>query len=245
MAHVEVHVDDIGVESPYLVEGLPGVGLVGKIAADHLVTQWDMEHVASCHCDGIPDVAVYGEGDHGVNPPVRIYADTDRDLLALQSDIPVSPQVATEFATCVTNWFATNDVTPLYLVGLAAEKDGVPEMYGLATGSCRDLLTEQDIGAPSEDGMVSGPTGALLAEAGQQDLDSVGLIVQANAKFPDPEAARVLLANGIEPIAGVEVETDKLVDQAEEIADAREKLAQQMDQASEESSSAQPVGMFQ
>jgi len=41
------------------------------------------------------------------------------------------------------------------------------------------------------------------------------------------------------------VDTEQLVEQADKIADAREKLAQRMQQADDESSQAQPVGMYQ
>jgi uncharacterized protein len=246
MARVVDHVDDLGVESPYLLEGLPGVGLVGKIATDHLVSQWDMRHVASCHCEGIPDVAVYGEGEYAVRPPVRIYADAERNLLALQSDVPISPQAATEFASCVTEWLEAKEVTPIYLTGLATgEKGDVPGLYGVATGAGGDTLREHDISPPPESGLVSGPTGGLIAEANERGLDSVGLIVESNPQFPDPEAARAVLTNGVGPITDTEIDTDQLVEQAEEIADAKETLAQRMQQESEDSSAAQPVGMYQ
>ncbi|PSQ59661.1 MAG: 3-isopropylmalate dehydratase [Halobacteriales archaeon SW_9_67_25] len=235
----------MALESPVLVEGLPGVGLVGKIAADHLVREFDMTHVASCHCEGIPNVVIYAEDERDVRPPVRFYADEARDLLALQSDVPISPNAAVDFASCVTGWLGENDATPLYLSGLPEEKEGIPELYGVHTGDAEGLLADHDIPAPSENGMISGPTGALLAEASEQDLDSLGLVVQANANFPDPEAARVLLTRAIGPIAGVDVETDTLVEQADRIAQAREQLAQQMQQAEEESTRAEPLGMYQ
>jgi uncharacterized protein len=244
MAHVQEH-SEPKLDEPMLVEGLPGVGLVGKLAADHLVRSLDMEHFASCYCEGVPRVAVYSEDESNIRAPIRLYADEASDLLVLQSDIPVSPQAAPEFATCLTGWFARNDVTPICLSGLAREKEGVPAMYGAGTGRGEAMLADHDIDVPSESGMVSGPTGALLVEAAEQGLDSVGLIVEANKQFPDPEAARVLLEKGIEPLTGVDVETDKLVEQAEEIAEAREQLAQQMQQADEESTQAQPLGMYQ
>jgi uncharacterized protein len=204
-----------------------------------------MTYYASCHCDGLPRVAVYQEDDAAVRPPVRLYADEERNLLVMQADVPVSPQVASEFSVCVTGWLADNDVTPVYLSGLAEEKEGVPAMYGVGTGSGDQLLEEHGIDTPTESGMVSGPTGALLAEANEQGLDGVGLIVQANTKFPDPESARVLLTDGIEPIADIEVGTDELVEQADRVADARERLAKQMQEADEESTRAQPLGMYQ
>ncbi|WP_254537338.1 proteasome assembly chaperone family protein [Halomarina litorea] len=246
MAHISIRAD-VDLDTPTLVEGLPGIGLVGKIAADHLVTTFDMTYYASLHCEGLPQVATYQGESSDLRPPVRLYADESRDLLVLQSDIPVSPGSADDFASCLTNWLVENDVTPLYISGLPSEKENdVPELYGVATGEGEAMLDDAGIVPPRESGLVSGPTGALLYEAGARDLTSVGLIAEASPQFPDPEAARVVLEHGVSPIADVEVETNKLVEQAEEIRDARERLAQRMQQAeSDESSQAQPLRMFQ
>jgi len=245
MAHVAVHREDIALESPMLVEGLPGVGLVGKIAADHLVDTIEMTEYASLHCDGLPEIAVYQEGDRTVKPPVRIYADEERDLLVLQSDAPVSASAADEFATCLTGWLADNDVTPIYLSGMPTAREGEASMYGVATGDSATLLDGADIDTPTGDGAVTGPTGALLYAAGQQGLDSVGLVVEADKQFPDPAAAGVLLRDGVAAIADIDIEIDALVEHAEEISEAKADLAAQMQQADDASTSAKPLGMFQ
>jgi uncharacterized protein len=245
MAHVAVHRDDVELDEPMLVEGLPGIGLVGKIAADHLVSEFDMTHYASIHCDGLPQLAVYQRGESGVRAPVRLYTDEDRDLLVLSSDVPVSPNGAEQFATCVTEWNEANDVTPIYLSGLPAEKGDVPALSGIATGNAGGLLAEADLDAPDQDGAITGPTGALIYEAERRGLDSVGLVVESNKQFPDPEAARVILLEGVGPLTGVDVDTETLVEQAEEISDAKAELAQQMQQGTDESTSAEPLGMYQ
>ncbi len=246
MAHVSITAD-LDLDAPTLVEGLPGIGLVGKIAADHLVSTFDMTLYGSLHCEGLPQVATYEGESSALRPPVRLYADEERNLLVLQSDVPVSSQSADEFASCLTNWLVENDVMPLYISGLPSEKgDEVPELYGVATGDGTALLDEAGIVPPRESGLVSGPTGALLYEASTRDLTSVGLIAEASRQFPDPEAARAVLEHGVAPLADIEVDTDELVEQAEEIRDARERLAQRMQQAeNDESSQAQPLRMFQ
>lgn len=245
MAHVQVHAEDIDLESPVLVEGLPGAGLVGKIAADHLVEEFDMDYYGAVRCEGLPEVAVYEGEQSDIRPPVRLYADGDRDLLVLQSDVPISPTQASNFATCVTGWIENNGVFPLYLSGLPEEKNGTPEMFGIATGTGDDYLDEAGIVPPREGGLVSGPTGALLDRARAEGLDSVGLIVQTEARFPDPEAARVILEHGVEPIADIEVETEMLLERADEIQEAREQLAERLHQAEDESTQAQPIRGFQ
>ena len=247
MAQIVVHETDIELDRPTLIEGLPGVGLVGKIATDHVVDSLEMTHYASVQCEGLPQLAVYHEGDSGVRAPVRVYADEDRDLLALQSEVPVSPRGATEFAECVTGWLADNEVTPIFLSGRPSEdRVDVPELFGIATGDGARLLSEAEIEDPTETGAVSGPTGALLAKAAEIDLSGVGLVVESDPQFPDPAAARVLIDRGIEPIAGVEVDTDALVDRAEEIREQRERLAQRMQEVGDDQSTqAQPLRMYQ
>lgn len=245
MAHVQVLADHVELESPVLVEGLPGAGLVGKIACDHLVDTFEMELYGTLHCEGLPKVAVYHGGSSNVLPPVRLYADEERDLLALQADVPVSPSQAQQFADCLTGWLDAENVFPLYLSGLAEEKADVPELYGIATGDAASVVADVGLQPPRESGMVTGPTGALLNRASEGDLDSVGLIVQADAQFPDPEAARVLIEDGIEPIADIDVDTDELVERADEIQDAREEFAKRMQQANDESTQAQSIRGFQ
>jgi uncharacterized protein len=245
MAHVQVHAEDIDPESSVLVEGLPGAGLVGKIAADHLVEEFDMEYYGAVRCEGLPEVAIYEGEQSDIRPPVRLYADDESDLLVLQSDVPVSPTQASGFASCLTSWIEENDVFPLYLSGLPEEKKDIPDMYGVATGDGHDYIEEQGIVPPREGGIVTGPTGALLYHAGRAGIDSVGLIVQTEAQFPDPEAARVLLEHGIGPIADIDVDTDALLERADEIQEAREELAQRLHEAEDESTQAQPIRGFQ
>ncbi|ELZ34543.1 ATP-grasp superfamily enzyme [Halogeometricum pallidum JCM 14848] len=246
MAEITVLEDDVSLSEPTMVEGLPGIGLVGKIAADHLVEAFDMVHYANVHCDAIPKVAVYHEGDASLATPVRIYADEERDLLVLQSDVPIAPQAASQLATCLAGWFDETPVTPLFISGLPHEKDDdVPRLYAVGTGGGEAAAADADIALPDEMGLISGPTGALLNDAVEQGRRAVCLVVESDPQFPDPEAARVVIKDGVEPLTELEVPVDNLVERAEEIRNAKEQLAQRMQQGDEESTQAQPLRMYQ
>jgi uncharacterized protein len=246
MASISVLEDGVSLDAPTLVEGFPGIGLVGKIATDHLIEAHDMVHYANVHCSALPRVAVYHEADSSLTTPVRLYADADRDLVALRSDVPVNPDAATQVAGCLDTWFAEHDVLPVFLSGLGREKgDEPPNLYGIATGDGGDALARADIDRPNEPGLVSGPTGAMLAESLERGRDAVGLVVESDPRFPDPEAARTLLVQGIDPIAGIETPTDELVTKATEIRNAKQAFAKQMQEATQESSQAEPLKMFQ
>jgi uncharacterized protein len=245
MARVTIRNEGIDLEEPMLVEGLPGAGLVGKIAADHLVRELDVTYYAAVYCDGLPPVAVYRGEDSTLRPPVRLYAAESEDLLVLQSDVPVSPSAAPDFASCLTDWLTDNDALPIYLSGLGGQKEGAPNLYGVATAGGEALLEKAGLVPPADDGLISGPAGALMYRAESTGLDSVGLVVECDGEFPDPEAARVLMDAGIAPLTGIDVGTEMLVEQAETIREARERLARRMQEADDESSEARPLRMFQ
>jgi len=248
MAGVNVR-RDVDLDAPVLVDGLPGVGLVGKIAADHIIEELDLTYFASVTCEGLPQVAVHDADRPDVLPPVRLYAAPAEDLVVLQSDVPVSRTAASDFAACVTTWLHDTDGFPIYISGLADETmeiDEVPDLYGIATGDAAGVLDDHDIPVPTDRGVVGGPTGALLHEAADRGLPGVGLVVESDPQFPDPAAARKLIVDGVTPIADVTVSTDNLVEQSEQIREQKQRLAQRMQEVGEEESSqARPMRMYQ
>ena len=248
MVDIRVTDDSVDPTGATLVEGMPGVGLVGKLATDHLIDALDMTQFASVRGEGIPPITVFDEAQRGVNSPIRLFVDADESVLALRSDVPVHVMDAPLFAENLTEWLDDHDVVPIYLGGLPTERDGdeVPTVQGLGLGDGVSRLEEQEISAPDSGGMVSGPAGALLSEAADVDLDAVGLLVETDPRFPDPQGAHALVKNGINPIAGLDVGSDRLVEEAEEIMEQREELAKRMQQADQhESSQASKTGMFQ
>jgi len=131
-----------------------------------MIEAHEMVHYANVHCDGLPRVTVYREGNRALTTPVRLYVDEERDLVALRSDVPVNPGAATEVAGCLESWFTETATFPIFLSGLGREKDEAPpDLYGVATGSGGDALSRADIEDPPESGLISGPTGAMLAES--------------------------------------------------------------------------------
>jgi|AntRauMinimDraft_3_1070383.scaffolds.fasta_scaffold00117_20 uncharacterized protein len=246
MTQIDILDEEVSLDRPVLIEGFPGVGLVGKMAVDHLIASFEMDHYANVYCDTLPPVATYQEDSRELVTPVRLYADAERDLLALQSDVPISPDAATEFGNCVSGWFAESEILPVYVSGLPRQTEEAPSLYGVATDDAAgDRLTDAGVDQPAEMGLISGPTGALLAHATEHDNTAVGLVVESNPQLPDPIASQVVIENGIEPIAGISVPTEDLSTRAEEIEQARQQLIQRMQQATEDSSRAQPLRMYQ
>ena len=248
MVEIRTTDDSVDPSGTTLIEGMPGVGLVGKIATDHIIDRLDMEQFAEVRGDGIPPVTVFDSEERGVNPPIRLYIDPDEELVALRSDVPVHVMDAPLFAERLTEWVVENDVLPIYLGGLAAERDAdeVPAVEGIGVCDGKRALEDEAIPAPDEGGMISGPCGALLSDAADENADAVGLMVDTDPRFPDPQGAHALIKRGINPVADIDVGTERLVEEAEEIMEQRKELAKRMQQAEQhEASEVSRTAMFQ
>lgn len=250
MAEVNIHDESISLNEPTLVEGLPGIGLAGKIVTDHLLDVGAYTHFASVHCETLPQLSVYHEGDRTVRAPLRLYANDDGTELILSSDIPVKLDGSMSFVDCMTSWFERNEVFPIFLSGRPRPDDEderrEPRVFGIGSGTGIDMLEKTDLDFPNEHGAISGPTGALLHRCAERNLDAIGLVVESDVRFPDPTAARMLIEEGIDPLTGRQTEVESLIQHAADIREQRESLAASMQQADQESSSqAQPLRMFQ
>lgn len=242
---VEVKVrNEVDIEGGFFIEGVPGVGLASKIATDHLIDRLDMELYATVEAEGLPEVMIFEEGSRGLRPPVRIFVDEETGIFALTSDVLISHVDVEDFAGMMVDWMEEEAITPILLSGMPSTEEQ-KKVYGVATGGAGEILEEAGIDAPSRTGIIGGPTGAMIHAAEKRDLDAVGLVVDTDPQFPDPIAAQLLIDGGVEKIAGFDVETDVLTEQAEDIREQKQKLAKMIQDAEQhEKSQAYPEGMY-
>lgn len=247
MAHVNVEAPALTLDEPMLLDGLPGTGFIGKLIADHAVSEFGMEYYAGVYCEGVPTVGAYRPDDTTVRPPAQLYADEDRDLLALVSDVPVSPSNSPEFAQCLANWFAEHSVTPIFVCGLTEgfDPDGPGrQLYGLSTGDGDQLVEATGLSTPPYAGIVTGPSGALLNKASEVGLDSTGVLVESNGQIPDYDGASAAVERGVEPIAGVDLDTDAFDDRTMEMSHVAESAINRMSGSDDGTTGTQPTPTF-
>ena len=237
---------DLDAESPTLIEGLPGHGMVASIAVDRITDQLDLEHHGSVHSDDLPAVTTFEDGR--VRDLVRVYAGTDPELLTLQSDVPIPAEAFDALAGCILSDLVDSVGRAVFLAGVpAGDTEEHGQVSGIATTDGIETdLRAADIALADGAGIVGGVTGALAQACHHAEVPAAILIVRANPYFPDPAAAKVLIEEALEPLVEFEIETTELEEQAAEIRKRKGQIAQQLKQQQEEQTpQPQGRGMFQ
>jgi len=225
-AVAEAELDD-----PVLVEGLPGVGHVGKLAAEHLLDELDGTLVRRVYSEHFPpQVEVGDEGVAELTSAEFHAVETEgRDLLVLTGD---NQAQSNEGHYRLTDAFL--DV---------AEDFGVEEVYALGGVPTGELIEEYDVlgAATSEDlvddleelgvefredepaGGIVGVSGLLLGLGERRGVDAACLMGETSGYLVDPKSAQAVLEI-LQDQLEFEVDFADLEDRAEEMEEVIGKI---------------------
>ena len=220
-------------EDPILVEGLPGVGNVGKLAAEHLVEQLKATKFADIYSKYFPpQVLVDDEGLIRLVNNELYYSKGEGkrpDIIILVGDYQgLSPEGQYELSDHVLNVMKGMGVKRVYTlggygVGKMLDK---PRVLGAATD--KELVEEMKekgvIFSKGEPGSgIVGASGLLLGLGKIYGMRSVCLMGETSGYFVDPKGAEVVLRI-LAGILKVEIDYKALEEKAEQIETITSKL---------------------
>jgi uncharacterized protein len=231
----------VDVESPTLIEGFPGLGLVASIAVDQITTQLDLEYFGQLRCPALPPVASYDDGR--VQDLVRVYAGDDPAVMTLQSDLMIPPNAFDQLSECVLSDLATEFARAIFLAGAPARnEEEIGEVIGIATTDAMESeVVDAGIELAEGSGLVGGITGALVNACYEGEVPAAVLVAKAHPQLPDPGAARSVIENALEPLVDFNIDTTDLQEQSEQIRAQLEQIAQQYRQMTQEGQAQQPA----
>ena len=199
-----------------LIFAFPDVGLVGVIAASHLIDELGMTEVAYLDSKLLPPVIVLHEGLPHFS--LRIFA--GQGTLLAVSEVPIPSDVIYPIVDALINWGKSRKVKMMIsLSGIPIEdRQDLTELKSFAAASNADVLKiaqEKGIEILTEGYMV-GPQAVVLQRAVESGSPALTLLAQCFFNYPDPEAAAELL-KGLSKITGLKVNVAKLLEKGEEI----------------------------
>jgi uncharacterized protein len=198
-----------------VVNGLPDVGLVGLLAASHIISSLKLQEVGAIESDLLPPMIVL----HGGLPkaPVRIFSGNGLAVVISETVIPSS--LVRTLANGLVDWARGKSVKlMLSLGGMAvANRQDIESPKVFAALSSKDLETRLRGSAEVlEEGYIIGAYGLLLRRCAEAAVPAITLLTQSHYNYPDPEAAAAAL-NAVNVILGLKVDVSDLLKRGEEI----------------------------
>lgn len=229
----EIEVDTIeepSLTDPVLIEGLPGVGNVGTLVAEHLIEELDSTLIARVHTEHFPPQVTIEDTRAELTASELYAVDLDgRDAIVLTGDHqPQTPE-------------GHYRVTEAYLD--VAERFGVDHVYaigGVPTGELIDeyevlaVVTADDLEEPLSDagavfregepaGGIIGVSGLLLGLGERRGFTAACLMGETSGYLVDPKSASRII-DVLGELLSFEVDMSSMDERAEEMEAVMQRL---------------------
>ena len=229
--------DKVELKDPVLIEGLPGVGNVGKLAADYLRDQLKAKPLATIYSKFFPpQVYVSEEGLIRLVSNELTYARAKgrggRDVLILGGDYQgISPEGQYELTHRELELCHKLGVREVYTLAGFAQGHVVdtPRVLGAATSNARvEEMKKLGVVFSRNDpgGGLIGASGLFLGLGRTFDMEGVCLMGETSGYFVDPRSAEAVLKVLTKAI-GLDVDFTDLESKAKEI----DRIAQKIHEA--------------
>ena len=221
---------ELTVKNPILIEGFPGIGLVGNIASQYIVNELKMTYLGAMSSRYFPPLAVLLGGV--VNMPVRIYEDAEKGIVILTADIPVHPLASFEIGKEIVSFAESISAKEMIcLAGITVMGDEHRVFGAVSRQDLLDRIKEKT--EVFELGTITGITGSIMNECRIRNMPAICLLGETASAEPDPRAA-IATIETLNKIYDLGISTAKLSEQAEQIELQMAQLAQQMKAAAPE-----------
>jgi uncharacterized protein len=202
--------------NPTIVLGLPDTGLVGIIAAGHLIESLKMTEVGYIESDRFAPIVILHNGQ--IKNPYRIYQGDG--MILIISEIPTEPRLVSDLSRAIVEYSQSKNAKLIVALGGVPIPNRTsiasPEVFAVTLGGkATDTVKKAEI-KPLEEGILVGPYASVLWECKKRNISVISLLAQSFQDYPDPGAAAVVVES-LSRIIGKKIDTKALMESAEEI----------------------------
>ena len=203
-----IETSEFDLKKPILVEGFPGIGLVGTIASSYLVEKLKMDLLGHITSEKFPPIAAV----HNKMPlhPARIYKSQKNNLLVLFSEFIIPLRSIHDLSDKILEWCIEREVREIISLGGIVLKGQEEVVFGIA--SMPKLVEELEANGIKtiKEGATTGVSGVLLADCYSRKFPAISLLADSKPEFLDPKAA-ALVIDALKKLINIKVSTEELI----------------------------------
>ncbi|PVX25984.1 MAG: proteasome assembly chaperone family protein [Candidatus Bathyarchaeum sp.] len=222
----------VELKNPILVEGFPGLGMVGSIATNYLVKQLKAQKLAVLHSPHFPYHVIvskkggarllrgefyFWKNETGENDFIFLTGDSQAQTIEGQFEV----------ANSILDFVEKEKVETIITIGgYRNEVEGTPKVVAVSTNpdlferALKAKAVSSELGTP-----IVGTAGLLLGLAKFRKIDAICLLGETRGYLPDPKTAKHVI-EVLQGILGIAVDLKGL---DEEIERSKEILGKMQD----------------
>ncbi|MFB6208209.1 MAG: proteasome assembly chaperone family protein [Candidatus Nanohaloarchaea archaeon] len=240
------------VENPIFIEGLAGIGHIGRNCVSYISDHLEAEKIAELHSHHFPPYTIV-QDDKTVeiirNDIYQLQREDQRDIIFLEGNAQAStPEGHYEVAEKILDFAEELDADEIITIGGYGTGDVVedPDVMGVTTSSeHREHFEGKGIEFDHDVGQIVGASGLLLGLGKNRGMEGLCLLGETPGfLLSDPKSTEAVL-NVMEDILGEDIDysgLDEKVQESQEILKKIRNLQQQQGQGQDQDSGSPDLG---
>jgi len=203
-----------------LIEGLPGIGLVGKLAADHMLDELKAKKFAELYSPYLPpQVSIRDDGTiHLVNNELYYWKGKENDLILLLGDFQgITPDSQYRISEKTLEIGEKFNLSKIFTLGGLGTGNIVrtPKVFGAATDKnlVKELKKYEVIFKGG--GAIFGAAGLLIGLGMQRNIPGACLMGETHGQIIDAKSAEAVL-RVLTKVLRIEIDMTELTEKAKE-----------------------------
>lgn len=227
----EIQIDsELELENPLLIEGLAGIGHIGRNCVSYLAEDLEAEKVGILHSHHFPPYTIV-EDDKTLTPLQNdiYYVEIDgRDVIMIEGNAQASSsQGHYEIADKVLDFAEDLGVEEIITIGGYSQGEVVeqPEVFGAVTsGDVKEQYSDYGISFDHEVGQIVGISGLLLGLGERRGMNGIALLGETPGfLMSDPKSTEEVL-KVMEKVLEIDLDYSQLDEKVEESQEVLKKL---------------------
>jgi hypothetical protein len=182
----------IALRNPILIEGLPGIGNVGKVVVDFMIDDLKAKKLCEFESHSYPHTVFINEKNLIEMPIIEVYykqlKNKQNDLMFLSGDVqPIDELSCYKFSEKVIDLFQEYKGKELITLGGIALREAPKKPQVYCTGNCAKMIRNYAKGVPVNKklygtiGPIMGVSGLLLGLAKKRNIPAITLLAETYA----------------------------------------------------------------
>jgi uncharacterized protein len=194
-----------------LIEGFPGLGLVGPMAISYIIDKLGMEYIGYLESDDFPPlISIHHKTPM---PPIRVYVNDKYKIVTIFAEFAMPMELIYPLSNSVYKFVKDNSIAKIFSMGGIPKLDGKDIVYVMASTPELVKSLEKSGFKPIEEGVATGISALLLTNSTQDKLPDVSLLVPIIQNIIDPKYAELAIKS-LNTLLHLDIDTTELEKEA-------------------------------
>lgn len=227
-------IKNVDISGYTLIEGFPGLGLVGPMAISYMIDKLGMEYIGYITSEKFPPIISIHKSE--AMPPVRLYASKEHKIVSIFAEFAIAAQMVKEVGDVVYQFLQKSGIKRVICIGGLPAAGAESDMtYAIASNQSELKLAKAAGITPIVDGVSAGVSAILITDAiaDKKPIPITNILVPVDQSIVDPRYAELAIKS-IDRLLGLKIDVSELETEAKEVEEKVQELLKKSKESHEE-----------